>query len=346
MLAPTTLEIGAGEHVALVGLSGAGKSTLLALALGLADASDGLVSADGIDLSGGGARAVWPCVAWVDPQVRVWNRDLAHNIAPLADEERVRELVAAAELDGVAARVDGEPLGADGGLLSGGEAQRVRLARALARDGVRLAVLDEPLRGLDREQRHRLLGVARERWRDATLLCATHDVGEALSFDRVLVMEGGRVVADGPPDELMAQADSPLRAMLETEEALRAELDSGGGWRRLRVAGGTLQEQASASRPLGSRDADALHTNGRTSMPKRTRRRRRPRSLGAADRTSRAARSPRPRRGAGQRARAATPARAAARRRARRGRRRPAPAAARVARCARRPPVPVIRPGR
>ena len=114
-----------------------------------------------------------------------------------ADATRVRALVEAAELGAVAARVGGEPLGADGGLLSGGEAQRVRLARALDRDGVRLAILDEPLRGLDREQRHRLLEVARERWRGATLLCATHDVDDARSFDRVLVLDGGTIVADG-----------------------------------------------------------------------------------------------------------------------------------------------------
>ena len=230
VLAPATLRVAPGEHVALVGLSGAGKSTLLALALGLADPSEGRVSADGLALAAGGARALWPSVAWVDPQVRVWNRDLAHNLAPLADAERVGELVAAAELGDVAARVDGEPLGADGGLLSGGEAQRVRLARALGRDGVRLAILDEPLRGLDREQRHRLLAVARARWKDATLLCATHDVVEALSFDRVLVMEGGRIVADGPPDGaarragLAAAGDARHRARATPRARRRARL--------------------------------------------------------------------------------------------------------------------------
>jgi ABC-type transport system involved in cytochrome bd biosynthesis fused ATPase/permease subunit len=71
---------------------------------------------------------MWPAVAWVDPQVRVWNRDPGHNLAPVAGEGRLRELLATAELSSVAARVDGEPLGSDGGLLSGGEAQRVRLA--------------------------------------------------------------------------------------------------------------------------------------------------------------------------------------------------------------------------
>jgi ATP-binding cassette subfamily B protein len=260
VLAPTTLRVAAGEHVALVGLSGAGKSTLLALALGLADPSGGRVV-----VGGGDPRAMWPAVAWVDPQVRVWNRDLAHNVAPLASEERVRALLAEAELAAVAARVDGDALGSDGGLLSGGEAQRVRLARALDREGVRLAVLDEPLRGLDREQRRRLLAAARERWRDATLLCATHDVGEALAFDRVLVMEGGRVVADGSPEELLAEAGSPLRAMLDTERALRDELDRGPGWRRLRVVDGTLSEKPRAWSSAAAPAATAATAPGESS---------------------------------------------------------------------------------
>ena len=123
----------------------------------------------------------------------------------------------------------------------------MRLARALDRAGVRLAVLDEPLRGLDRGQRHRLLATARERWRGATLLCATHDVGEALSFDRILVLEDGRVVADGSPDALLTAPDAPLRAMLEAESALRDELDAGRGWRRLRVQDGRLREEAGAA---------------------------------------------------------------------------------------------------
>ncbi len=258
VLAATSLRIAPGEHVALVGRSGAGKSTLLALALGLAEPSEGEVTIDGGSLHDGAAQAVWPHVAWVEPQVRVWNRDLHTNIAPLGDAERVRALVSAAELDGVAARVADEPLGADGGLLSGGEAQRVRLARALDRDDVRLAILDEPLRGLDRGQRHRLLARARTRWRDATLLCATHDVSEALSFDRILVLDGGRVVADGPPDVLLADPAATLQEMLDAEHALRDELDSGHGWRRLRVADGTLSEDHTAhanadAAPAGSR---------------------------------------------------------------------------------------------
>ena len=91
------------------------------------------------------------------------------------------------------------PLGEGGGLLSGGEGQLVRLGRAWSRSRPRLVILDEPFRGLDRERRRLLLCRARQHFQGATLLCVTHDVGETVDFDRVLVVEAGRVVEDGSP---------------------------------------------------------------------------------------------------------------------------------------------------
>ncbi len=87
----------------------------------------------------------------------------------------------------------------------------MRLGRALLRPGARLVILDEPFRGLDREQRRELLARARRLWRGATLLCVTHDVGETLGFERVLVVEDGRIVEDGPPERLAARAGLALR---------------------------------------------------------------------------------------------------------------------------------------
>jgi ABC-type bacteriocin/lantibiotic exporter with double-glycine peptidase domain len=237
LLGPLDLRIAAGEHVALVGPSGSGKSTLLSLALGFMPATAGDVTVDGAALDRAAAEALWPDVAWVDPQVRVWNASLADNVADpgSATPSELDRVLEAAELGRVAARVGDQPLGDDGGLLSGGEAQRVRFARAFARPRARLVVLDEALRGLDRGQRHRLLGRAREQWAQATLLCATHDVGEALAFDRVIVLDGGQVVEDGDPRVLARDPGSRLTAMIAAERTLRDQLDGGQRWRRLRV---------------------------------------------------------------------------------------------------------------
>ena len=134
------------------------------------------------------------------------------------------------------------PLGEGGGLVSGGEGQRVRLGRALLRPGVRLVILDEPFRGLDRERRRELLARARQWWRGATLLCITHDVGETQAFDRVLVVEGGQIVEDGAPADLAARPGSRYRALLEAEQEVREGLWSSGIWRRLRLEEGRLVE--------------------------------------------------------------------------------------------------------
>ena len=130
--------------------------------------------------------------------------------------------------------------------MSGGEGQRVRVARAFLRRHVRLVVLDEPFRGLERDRRQRLLERARELWRDATLLCITHDVSAALAFDRVLVMAEGRIVEDGPPPALAARPATRYRAMLDAETMVREGLWSGAGWRRLTLHRGGVVETPGA----------------------------------------------------------------------------------------------------
>jgi len=107
---------------------------------------------------------------------------------------------------------------------------------------VRLVILDEPFRGLDRECRRELLARARRLWRDATLLCITHDVGATQTFDCVLVVEAGRIVKHGAPAVLAAHPESHYRALLEAEAEVREGLWSSGVWRRLRLEGGHLVE--------------------------------------------------------------------------------------------------------
>jgi ATP-binding cassette subfamily B protein len=242
------LVIESGSHVAIVGSSGAGKSSLVGLLLGWHKPTAGLVLVDGIPLEGNGFEKLRLETAWVDPMVQLWNRSLIDNLRYGAKDEAlfsVSEVVEAADLGAVLQRLpDGlqTSLGEGGALVSGGEGQRVRLGRAMLRQGVRLAILDEPFRGLDRERRREFLARARTRWLGATLLCITHDVGETLSFERVLVMEGGRIVEDGAPRELAAQPRSRYRSLLEAEEDVREKLWAGVEWRRLRLEKGHLSE--------------------------------------------------------------------------------------------------------
>jgi ATP-binding cassette subfamily B protein len=111
----------------------------------------------------------------------------------------------------------------------------------MLRSKARLVILDEPFRGLDRERRHELLRRARVLWKDATLLCITHDVRETLAFGRVLVIEGGQVVEDGVPAELEAREGSRYRALADSETQARRTLWGAAGWTRLRISDGGVR---------------------------------------------------------------------------------------------------------
>lgn len=201
--------------------------------------------------------------AWVDPAVQLWNRSFVDNLSYGTSEEAGLSFGWAIEQADLIKVLEKLPdglqtlLGESGGLLSGGEAQRIRFGRGLLRPGVRLAVLDEPFRGLDREKRRELLARARNLWANVTLLCVTHDVGETQAFDRVLVVEEGRVLEDGAPRELARQSGSRYLALLEAETAVRDTLWSSQVWQRLYLEGGKLAQ----------RHENGAETNAQNTVP-------------------------------------------------------------------------------
>ena len=240
------LEIAAGSHVAIVGSSGAGKSSLAGVLLGWHRAAEGCVLIDGAPLDPLRLRRE---TAWADPQTQIWNRPFLENLrygAGLEDAGvSMSDVLQAAGLRGVVETLPfgmQTPLGEGGALVSGGEGQRVRVGRALMKGGARLAILDEPARGLDRRTRREILHAARERWRNITLLCITHDVADTASFERVVVVENGRIVEDGPPCDLAARDGGRYRALLNAERRVRRELWGGARWRRVNLNRGRAEE--------------------------------------------------------------------------------------------------------
>ena len=242
------LPIEAGHHVAIVGPSGAGKSSLVGLLLGWLKPASGEVLVNGSKLRCEEQR---PVTAWVDPAVQLWNRSLFSNLAygSEPDASGVARAIDAALLRNVLETLpEGlqTKLGEGGGLVSGGEGQRVRLARALLRKDTRLVILDEPFRGLDRDKRRELLARAREFWRDCTLLCITHDVAETQAFDRVVVVEHGQITEQGTPYDL-SEAESRYAQLLEAEAQAHSGLWSAALWRRVRVHAGRIAEERARS---------------------------------------------------------------------------------------------------
>ena len=251
VLKDCTFNVAPGEHIAIVGVSGAGKSTLLGLLLGWYRPVGGVVQVNGEPLTAAAVARLREHTAWVDPAVQLWNRSFIANVryglAP-DDEIDLPELMTKSMLQDVLVRLpEGLQtlLGEGGALVSGGEGQRLRLARALARRDVQLAILDEPFRGLDREQRRVLLAAVREHWREQTLLCVTHDLAETQYFPRVLVVEHGRIIEDGAPNVLYARQDSRYRALIEADEHVRQRSWQRERWRRLSLIDGLLHADRS-----------------------------------------------------------------------------------------------------
>jgi ATP-binding cassette subfamily B protein len=213
------------------------------------------VLVDGEPLGGPRLDRLRARTAWVDPAVQLWNRSLLENLEfgqSVGNGVPVGTRIVEAQLRGLVERLPQglqTSLGEGGTLVSGGEGQRVRFGRGLGRPDARLAILDEPFRGLEREKRADLLQKARERWRHATLVCVTHDIGETASFDRVVVMAQGRIVEDGRPADLAARPGSRYRWQLDAESAVRDRLWTNPTWRTIRLEGGTILQKPQESAP-------------------------------------------------------------------------------------------------
>jgi ABC-type bacteriocin/lantibiotic exporter with double-glycine peptidase domain len=237
-------DIAPGTHVAIVGASGAGKSTLLGLLLGWQRPAEGDLLVDEQPLTTERLDHLRRSTAWVDPGVQIWNRSLLENL--LYGSGNIEEVGPILEMCGllpVVAKLPhglGTALGEGGALLSAGEAQRVRLARAMLRKKTRLAVLDEPFLGLERDRRRTLLMHARQRWEGCTLLYVTHDISETRAFDRVFVVENGRLVENGEPLHLAQTLSTRYRRMLQGQESVLRRMVSNGDWKRIRLESGRI----------------------------------------------------------------------------------------------------------
>lgn len=207
----------AGEWTCLVGASGSGKSTLAQLLLRFDDPQSGRISVDGIDVSALSRDSLSREIALVTQKAHLFRASILDNVrldSPCASEEEVREACRTAGIDEeIAAMPQGYStmLGERGSAISGGQRQRLALARAiLARPSV--LVLDEFTSHLDAGLASRVRAGLRERFADATVIEITHRLEVLDEADRVVVIDAGRIVQEGAPEELRA-VEGPLRAL-------------------------------------------------------------------------------------------------------------------------------------
>ena len=213
-LADVSLTIAPGEKIALIGKSGSGKTTLLNLLAGLAEPSTGALTIDGHAMAQYAAAQLRRGIVYAAQDATLFDDSIWENILLGMDEpdEAIVELaITASGLDGFVSRtVEGfcRKVGPRGSHLSGGQRQSVLLARALIRDP-RILLLDEPTASMDIGTEQAVIQGLRGATRNRTLVVATHRLAVLDIVDRVIWLDGGRVIADRPRDEVLAMLRNP-----------------------------------------------------------------------------------------------------------------------------------------
>jgi len=224
------LDIAAGEHVAIVGPSGAGKSTLLALLLGFLEPTSGTILIDGVPLASLDPADWRRHIAHVPQRPTLFDADIDANVAMHRDAlDGDREMTIMAALDAaratevVAGLAEGRRtrLGERGQGISGGEAQRLALARAFYHPSA-LVLVDEPTAHLDaKTERDVGLGLAALA-KGRTMITVAHRLATIRDADRIVVLEAGRIVEQGSPAALLTTGGRYARMIGAASDAPRS----------------------------------------------------------------------------------------------------------------------------
>ncbi len=222
-------EVKPGETVALVGPSGAGKSTILQLMLRFFDPVSGKIELDGLDLRDVMRDEARKQISFVPQDPVIFAASARENIRfgrpEASDAEVVEAAKAAAAHDFLDALPDGYDtyVGERGVMLSGGQKQRIAIARAILRDAP-ILLLDEATSALDAESERAVQLAVEELSQDRTTIIVAHRLATVKQADRILVFEGGRIVAEGTHDALVAEGGLYARlARLQFTAGLAAE---------------------------------------------------------------------------------------------------------------------------
>jgi ATP-binding cassette subfamily B protein len=216
------LNIEPGQRVGLVGPSGAGKSTVLALLQRFYDVSDGRILIDDQDIRDVTQESLRTAMAIVPQDISLFHRTVLENIRYANPDASEKEVLAAAEMANCREFIEALPDGFDtmvgdrGVKLSGGQRQRLAIARALLKDAP-ILLLDEATSALDSESERAIQDALDRLMQGRTVIAIAHRLATLQSFDRIIVMDGGRIVDDGPP-ALLAVRPGPYRNLLRKQQ--------------------------------------------------------------------------------------------------------------------------------
>jgi len=217
------LYVEAGETVALVGSSGSGKTTLTNLLLGFYPVDSGRILVDGKEIGAYDLSEYRKHLAIVPQDVLLFGGSIAENIRYGRTDASLEEVKAAAEKAFALGFIEEFPDGFDtvvgerGVQLSGGQRQRVAIARAFLKDPS-ILILDEATSALDSHSEAEVQKALEELMSGRTSLTIAHRLSTVRHADRIIVLEDGRLVESGPPDELIQRPSGRFRALLEMQQ--------------------------------------------------------------------------------------------------------------------------------
>ena len=207
-LSSINFKIKAGEHVGIIGKVGSGKTTLLKLIIGLYQGSSGSISVDDIDIHQIDPADLRKNIGYLSQDIELLRGTIRENIAYKDLHINDERLIQAAAISGVDLFVNqlsqgfDSQVGEDGGFLSGGQRQSIALGRAVLLNEP-ILILDEPTNSLDNTTESIVKKRLLEYTRDRTLLLVTHKAPMLELVDRLIVMDEGRIVMDGPKEEVL-----------------------------------------------------------------------------------------------------------------------------------------------
>ena len=202
------IKINEGEKVAILGRNGSGKSTLMKLASGLFKATDGLVLYDGVDIKQLHTKDLSRSIGIVLQDVQLFSGTVRENITMGREDISQDDLIEAGKLSGLDEFISKIPGGydlqlLDGGKgLSGGQRQAIALTRAIVHKPSHF-ILDEPTSAMDMNAENLFINQVGKILKDSTMLIVTHRMPLLNLVDRIIVMNEGQIVEDGPKDEII-----------------------------------------------------------------------------------------------------------------------------------------------
>lgn len=203
-----SLQVGAGEHIAILGRTGCGKSTLLKLLTRAWDPANGEILLNDQPLTRLNEATLRQAMSVVPQRVHLFSATLRDNLSLAAPGASDIQLMKALERVGLEKLLEDSGLnawlGEGGRQLSGGELRRLAIARALLHDAP-LMLLDEPTEGLDATTESQILDLLAEVMREKTVLMVTHRLRGLARFNRIIVMDNGKIIEQGSHAELLAE---------------------------------------------------------------------------------------------------------------------------------------------